>query len=213
MTDAKDPLWEALKKSSTPLEKRKKVTPPAPTKKKESPLASSLSPLEFEDQRANFDDFITNTDLVSKQTPLKRKGPHRKLTRKDYQCLDLHGMTQRDAFAALDRFLRINTSKSERNLLIITGKGSLRADSHNTPDDCVLHLGNSHHLGHIRQHFDDPLFPTPRGILRQEVPKWLDGPFRPLIASYSNAPQTLGGPGALIVRLKSPTKIASRFKA
>ncbi len=41
--------------------------------------------------------------------------------------LDLHGMTQDDAHAALDRFVRQAWSDGKRMLLIITGKGSVSA--------------------------------------------------------------------------------------
>src|SRR5689334_4788743 len=38
--------------------------------------------------------------------------------------LDLHGMTQDDAHAALDRFVRQAWKNGQRMLLVITGKGS-----------------------------------------------------------------------------------------
>lgn len=41
--------------------------------------------------------------------------------------LDLHGMTQDDAHAALDRFVRQAWSDGKRMLLVITGKGSISA--------------------------------------------------------------------------------------
>ncbi|HEX6977892.1 MAG TPA: Smr/MutS family protein [Alphaproteobacteria bacterium] len=41
--------------------------------------------------------------------------------------LDLHGMTQADAHAALDRFVRRAWADGKRMLLIITGKGSVIA--------------------------------------------------------------------------------------
>lgn len=39
--------------------------------------------------------------------------------------LDLHGMTQMQAYAALDRFMTAEVKLGHRTLLIITGKGSL----------------------------------------------------------------------------------------
>lgn len=41
--------------------------------------------------------------------------------------IDLHGMTQDDAHAALDRFIRQAWSGGKRMLLVITGKGSITA--------------------------------------------------------------------------------------
>ena len=41
--------------------------------------------------------------------------------------IDLHGMTQDDAHAALDRFMRRAWGEGKRMLLVITGKGSVSA--------------------------------------------------------------------------------------
>src|SRR5665648_372143 len=93
--------------------------------------------------------------------------------------LDLHGMRQRDAHAALRKFLKWAQSQDYRHVLVITGKGSLRDES--------------------RSFYEDEA----RGVLRQAVPRWLALPdLAPLIVSYSEAPQRLGGGGALYVRLR-----------
>ena len=96
--------------------------------------------------------------------------------------LDLHGMRQRDAHAALRKFLKWAQSKDYRDVLIITGKGSPRAEPTSFYDE------------------------EARGVLRQAVPHWLaHGDLAPLIVSFSEAPRRLGGEGALYVRLrKSP---------
>ena len=90
--------------------------------------------------------------------------------------IDLHGMRQVDAEAALKGFIRTASGRGDRNVLVITGKG-LRSAATNR-------------------------YETP-GVLRQAVPRWLGGKdLAPLIAGYSHASREHGGEGALYVRLK-----------
>ncbi len=92
--------------------------------------------------------------------------------------LDLHGMGQREAHAALRKFLNWARGKDYRHVLIITGKGS--------GDEASSFYAEE-----------------PRGILRQAVPRWLaQGDLAPHIVSVSEAPRRLGGEGALYVRLR-----------
>lgn len=87
--------------------------------------------------------------------------------------LDLHGLRQSEAHAALLRFLRAASSRGARLVLIITGKGAARASE------------------------------DERGILKRQVPKWLSLPeFRPLVIGYEDAHVTHGGEGALYVRVR-----------
>lgn len=93
--------------------------------------------------------------------------------------IDLHGMRQREAHAALRKFLHWARGKDYRHVLVITGKGSARAEE--------------------RSFYDEEA----RGVLRQSVPHWLaHGDLAPLIVSFSEAPRRLGGEGALYVRLR-----------
>jgi DNA-nicking Smr family endonuclease len=95
--------------------------------------------------------------------------------------LDLHGMRQRDAHAALRKFLKWAQSKDYRHVLVITGKGAARDEGGSFYDE------------------------EARGVLRQAVPQWLShGDLAPLIVSFSEAPRRLGGEGALYVRLRKP---------
>src|SRR5262245_42626046 len=94
--------------------------------------------------------------------------------------LDLHGMRQREAHAALRRFLKSAQGKGQRHVLVITGRGI-------EPD--------------ARRSFYDA---DERGVLRQAVPHWLERPdLAPLVVSYAEAPRRLGGKGALCVRLRA----------
>jgi DNA-nicking Smr family endonuclease len=98
--------------------------------------------------------------------------------------LDLHGMRQRDAHAALRRFLRAAQGKGHRHVLVITGKGA-EADT--------------------RRSFYEA---AGRGVLRQAVPHWLEQPdLAAIIVSFAPAPRRLGGEGALYVRLRTAKRL------
>jgi DNA-nicking Smr family endonuclease len=88
--------------------------------------------------------------------------------------IDLHGMTQAQAHAALARFLRRAQHDGARFVLVITGKGA----------------GPGARSGE-------------RGVLRQQVPHWLRLPeLRDTVAGFEAAHITHGGEGALYVRLR-----------
>ena len=98
--------------------------------------------------------------------------------------LDLHGMRQREAHAALRRFLKSAQGKGYRHVLVITGKGAA-ADT-------------------TRPFYES----DERGVLRQAVPHWLTAPdLAHVVLSYSEAPRRLGGEGALYVRLRKQRSI------
>jgi DNA-nicking Smr family endonuclease len=90
--------------------------------------------------------------------------------------IDLHGLTQVEAHAALLRFLRRAQADGARIALIVTGKGA----------------GGAEHDGSVA-----------RGVLKRQVPLWLSLPeFRPLIVGFEDAHVSHGGQGALYVRLR-----------
>ena len=87
--------------------------------------------------------------------------------------LDLHGLTQAQAHAALLHFLRQASAREARLVLVITGKG-MRGEG----------AGE-------------------RGVLKRQVPHWLALPeFRSLVIGFEDAGIRHGGEGALYVRLR-----------
>ncbi|PLW76485.1 DNA mismatch repair protein MutS [Cohaesibacter celericrescens] len=97
--------------------------------------------------------------------------------------LDLHGMTQREAHGALFGFLRSCHTNGCKHVLVITGKGS---------------------RGETETYTIGP----EKGILRRVVPKWLSEPeIRSIIVGFEEAHPTLGGGGALHIRLRSRNKL------
>lgn len=90
--------------------------------------------------------------------------------------IDLHGLTQAQAHAALTRFLRRAQADGARFALVITGKGARFA------------AGDGG-----------------RGLLKRQVPMWLRLPeFRTLVVGFETAHAAHGGEGALYVRLRRP---------
>jgi DNA-nicking Smr family endonuclease len=89
--------------------------------------------------------------------------------------IDLHGMTQADAHAALSHFLRRAQHDGARVVLVITGKGA--------------RPGSDPH--------------AERGVLKRQVPHWLESAeIRPYIVGYESAGIGHGGTGALYVRVR-----------
>ena len=89
--------------------------------------------------------------------------------------LDLHGMTQTQAHAALLHFLTQAQAQDATLPLVVTGKGMGGA------------AGS----------------PSQRGVLRRQVPLWLSLPeFRRFIVSFQEAHASHGGEGALYLRLR-----------
>ncbi len=89
--------------------------------------------------------------------------------------IDLHGMTQADAHAALGHFLRRAQHDGARVVLVITGKGA-RADSGGYAE---------------------------RGVLKRQVPMWLESSeLRSYVVGFESAGVGHGGAGALYVRVR-----------
>lgn len=90
--------------------------------------------------------------------------------------IDLHGMTQAQAHAALLRFLRASQARGATVVLVITGKG----------------MKNPGERGEGE-----------RGVLKRMVPLWLSLPeFRDHVVGFGGAGIGHGGEGALYVRLR-----------
>jgi DNA-nicking Smr family endonuclease len=92
--------------------------------------------------------------------------------------LDLHGMRQDEAYAALSRYLHARSARGDRTILVITGKGLKKVNG-------------------------DPTTIVERGVLRTMLPIWLSSPdLMPLVAGWDQSAQSHGGEGAWYVRLR-----------
>lgn len=102
--------------------------------------------------------------------------------------IDLHGMTEDRAFAALNHYIEGAQRRGKRCILVITGKGgNMDKGGRKTA------YGDMSHRDHERG----------RGILNTNVPRWLSqGSLALRIVSYYSANGEHGGAGALYVILK-----------
>lgn len=97
--------------------------------------------------------------------------------------IDLHGMRQDEAHAALRGFIHRTQARGLRWVLVITGKGLKLDDEHERPFDMTRR--------------------NDRGVLKRNVPRWLEEPdLRGLVVSYTTAAIAHGGEGALYVHLR-----------
>lgn len=93
--------------------------------------------------------------------------------------IDLHGLYQAEAHAALVGFLLRSRAAGHARVLVVTGKGGEGFG------------------GRDRGGFSE------RGVLRRSVPHWLRGPeLRGLVLGFEEAARHHGGGGALYVRLR-----------
>ncbi len=105
--------------------------------------------------------------------------------------LDLHGMKQIEAHAALRRFLLSCHGNGLRTVLVITGKGG---SSGARREDSESWVG-----GHER------------GVLKRNVPRWLAEPeLRRIVVSFTDSSVRHGGEGAIYVHLRSASKLDER---
>lgn len=92
--------------------------------------------------------------------------------------IDLHGMTLAEAHPELIRFILGSHGAGRRLVLVITGKGR---------------DGDG----------EGPLFPQRRGILRRQVPQWLNTPpLGGIVLQVAQAHRRHGGEGAFYVYLR-----------
>jgi DNA-nicking Smr family endonuclease len=99
--------------------------------------------------------------------------------------LDLHGMTQEGAHAAVTRFIENQHAAGKRCVLIVTGKGG---------------AGDPFRPKQAPARFT---FSGGRGILRDALPRWLNEPrLRAHIIAVQPASRAHGGAGAMYVLLK-----------
>lgn len=91
--------------------------------------------------------------------------------------IDLHGMTLDRAHPALSRFIIAAHADGCRLVLVVTGKGKKKKDDYGP-------------------------IPTPRGVLRNQVPQWLRmAPLGALVLQVTDAHVSHGGAGAYYVYL------------
>ena len=171
-------LWERVARSARPLAKDRSAAPRDGSKEagrapaaQQAPRSARVAPKEAPKAKP-----AARGETLDRQTARRLERGRLAVEAR----LDLHGMRQREAHAALRRFLKSAQRRGYRHVLVITGKGAGTDDS-------------------------KPFYEADeRGVLRQAVPHWLSQPdLAPQVISYSEAPRRLGGEGALYVRIRA----------
>jgi DNA-nicking Smr family endonuclease len=179
LSDEEEALWSSIARSITPLRQTKKRSEPPDHAGGPAMPASVSGPRPVRHAMP----VAEKPEKPPPLAPLDRRFKQRVASGRTPidARLDLHGFTQRDAHAALLRFLRSAQAAGAKVVLVVTGKGTLRR---------------------LPGQGDYPETREP-GILRRQVPMWLSLPeFRPFVVSVEDAHATHGGTGALYVRLR-----------
>ena len=169
-------LWESVARQAKPLRKRHRT--PKPEATAPHPEAPAVAKSEAAPKSHPPAKMPQAPKPVSAPPPLaplgRRERSHLSRGRKEIEArLDLHGMTQTRAHRALSGFLQRAHSDGLTFVLVITGKGRT--------------IGAE----------------SERGVLRRQVPLWLNLPeFRTLVVGFEEAHIGHGGEGALYVRIR-----------
>jgi len=170
-------LWESVARQARPLAKKHRAAKPqAVAPDAQAPVAAKeASPKSHPPASMARAPKPTVPPAPPPLAPLgRRERSHLSRGRKEIEArLDLHGMTQTRAHRALSGFLQRAHIDGLTFVLVITGKGRT--------------VGAE----------------SERGVLRRQVPLWLNLPeFRTLVVGFEEAHIGHGGEGALYVRIR-----------
>jgi DNA-nicking Smr family endonuclease len=176
LSDEEEALWAGFTRAIKPLKPGAKTTLTSSTT---PPAANAPAPSQTRSHP------VTPRETPRPSPPLAPLGRRLKQRvargREPIEArLDLHGMTQQQAHAALLRFLHRAQASGVKTALVVTGKGLRKSSS-----------DAEHDAGHRP------------GVLKRQVPMWLALPeFRPFVVGFDDAHVGHGGEGALYVRLR-----------
>jgi DNA-nicking Smr family endonuclease len=180
LSDEEEALWAGFTRSIKPL---KPAKPGAKTSMKSSATPSVASvPTPSQTRSHPVASRETRTAPSPPLAPLGRRLKQRVARGREPidARLDLHGMTQQEAHAALLRFLHRAQASGAKTALVVTGKGLRKSSSSDGRDA-----------------------DNKPGVLKRQVPMWLALPeFRLLVVGFDDAHVGHGGEGALYVRLR-----------
>ena len=193
LTDEDHAVWLGTADTLKPLKKAKgRVRPPATAQETpQTPAPAAATSPKGEMSAPSAKTHLPPERRTTAPPPISGfdKRTERRLARgqSDVEArIDLHGMRQSEAHAALRRFLNDCVGRGLRHVLVITGKG----DPSRRRDDDHWSSGE-----------------TQPGVLRRNVPQWLSEPdLRPIVVSFTQAAVRHGGDGALYVHLRKRDK-------
>jgi DNA-nicking Smr family endonuclease len=168
LSDEERALWKGFARAVTPLREKAPGGEPGISSHQAPKTATSRTAFRHEPAKPKEPSPLGQFDRRLRQRVARGR------TAIDAR-LDLHGMTQKKAHAALLYFLQQAQANDAKVALVVTGKG----------------LGSAAAAA------------SERGVLRRQVPLWLSLPeFRRFIVSFEQAHVGHGGEGALYLRLR-----------
>lgn len=182
-------LWEHAARDLKPLKSAKGRVPDTLAQDTGPTPPRADKPKQAQRGRATDVPRPASLSKPSKKTadapPLRAELDRRKTRRIEVDArIDLHGMRQSEAHAALRRFLIEAHANRLRWVLVITGKGTTLRRS----------MGAEEDSGYGGEE---------RGVLRRNVPRWLAEPdLRTIVVGFASAAIRHGGEGALYVQLR-----------
>lgn len=182
-------LWDLVAQRTTPMNKSRPAPPsvaaePAPPLPRPmpdpDPIPRSFRIGQKADARRPHDLSPSLPERLSRAPIQMDAKQHGRMTRGKLDPegrIDLHGMTVSEAHPALQSFILMAAAGGKRLVLVITGKGKDRDDG-------------------------GPI-PTRFGVLRHQVPQWLNlPPLRHVVLQVTAAHIRHGGQGAYYVYLR-----------
>lgn len=185
LTPEEQTLWDKVAKRTQPMHaaRRKSIDASLPKPKTVEPPAELP---HFRIGEARTDTAVPHnlapplSDAVSAQPVAMDRKRHKRMQRGKLDPeakIDLHGRTLDQAHGALNRFILDAHASGKRLVLVITGKGKPRDQ-------------------------DGPI-PVRRGVLKHQVPEWLQAPaLRHAVLQVTQAHMRHGGSGAYYVYLR-----------
>ncbi|APF36052.1 hypothetical protein BOQ54_00825 [Chelatococcus daeguensis] len=179
LDEAELTLWRHVLRDVKPLPGRALPPPEAPKPPPAPPEEAATATMALR----TADTGTTGRGLKTKTLPLaplerRLRQALNRGTRAVDAKIDLHGLRQSEAHAALRAFLLREQARGSQLVIVVTGKGGTEAHSAD-------------------------LFGGERGVLRRLVPQWLSLPdLRVVVLGFEEAGRTHGGAGALYVRLR-----------
>jgi len=179
LSDAETTLWRCVVANVEPVESKRMVAPTLPES-----LPSQEARARYLQESLQQPPALLLQPVVGTATGNGRFGDLNQRTVQKLRRgripvegrIDLHGMTQAQAYAALLRFIGASRAMGRRIVLVITGKGC-NPDARR-PEEAV-------------------------GVLRRSVPRWLETPsMNQHVTAVKEASAVHGGTGALYVLLR-----------
>lgn len=179
LSERDEAIWQKVAESVTPLGDRP-AAPPIPPRKMVRDLRDGQAlPSEWHSRPSP-----TPDARIDRKTRRQITTGRQEVDR----SVDLHGMTQDQAFRVLRSTVEGAVRRGDKTLLVVTGKGGKRFSQLEATPAAYRTRDEFEQFG---------------GVLRRMVPLWLNGPeLKPFIQSYGPAAQEHGGEGALYVLLR-----------